>query len=323
MENTRRLNIIEQFLPNTRIEVIETTSVNFSDTRFVIPNYEKLDNLISSIRTVGIINDPFVLEDTGSGYVSVLGYRRLLAAGELEMEKITVRIVDQSASEQDCYEASFWDNIGHRLLDPSSKAQTLARLMELFPRMDVIQRFLPFLGVPAQGPKIERALRIGALCGEALSNLALGRIHERTAFTMSFRSKHEQQTLMKLINKFGLNLNNASQVIEDIIDIATVKGVEIDKVIGELNINELETTQAGQVYDGKKLKNAVKRLKDPGFELTREENEAWVKTLNVPKFVRITPANSFEDKSFQIAVSLESMEDLELCLKAIKEIIPT
>ncbi len=232
-------------------------------------------------------------------------------------------VVDQSASEQDCYEACFWDNIGHRKLDASSRAQCLRRLMELFPRLDVIQRFLPFLGVPSQGPKIERLLRIGALCEEALSNLALGRIHERTAFAMSFRPKHEQQFLMRLINESGLNLNNASQVIEDLIDIATAREMEIENIIAEFDTKDISNPEVGRVYDGKELKKAVKRIKDPEFETTREGHEAWVKSLNLPRLVKITPANSFEDKSINMMVTFKSRDELELGLKEIKEIIPT
>ena len=72
------------------------------------------------------------------------------------------------------------------------------RLLDLIPREVVADDFLPLLGVPARGPRLERLRAVGGLVHPVLQALSLGRIQEKTAFALSALSSEDQVTLLTI-----------------------------------------------------------------------------------------------------------------------------
>ena len=68
---------------------------------------------------------------------------------------------------------AFWDNV-HRLSDPACVAVVVKRLLELFSREFIAKEFLPVLGVPPRGPRLEQLKALGGLEETILQAVVFG-----------------------------------------------------------------------------------------------------------------------------------------------------
>jgi hypothetical protein len=288
--------------------------IDLEDHTYVIPDYRPIDGLKLSVSRIGIIDRPHLKLSGYPRLVPVIGFRRLLVARELGFKVLQVEIIDESAAEADCYEFSFWESVGKRRLDTASKAETIKRLMELFPRSEVVERFLPPLEIPPRGPRIERMLRIASLTEQTLAALASGRILERTADAISFRTQQEQKLLTGLALRAGLNCNKASDTIEKIIDIAISQGKEVGEILERAYEHGLDLTNSREKIDGEHLRNIVNGILDPDYESARADYQRWLSELDTPHWIKVSPATSLEDPSINISIRAENRESAEALL---------
>ena len=92
-------------------------------------NKEKLDELISSVKTKGVVQ-PILVRKTADGYELIAGERRLRAAKSAGLEKIPVILRD--ADDLSSLELSLIENIQREDLNPIEEANAYQRLMADF-----------------------------------------------------------------------------------------------------------------------------------------------------------------------------------------------
>jgi ParB-like chromosome segregation protein Spo0J len=198
-----------KWLANTRTAVLDPHEIDLRDRSYFIPCFADPAPLVKSIDRVGILNPPLLQELPGGTIIPVLGRRRLQAAVHLGISRTEVKIVSDRIPEAEGFAVALWDNLGHRSFDIASTAIVVRRLLDLFPREVVADGFLPFLGVPARGPRLERLRAIGGLEEPVLQSLALGRIQEKSAFILTALSQEEQLSLLELTD--GLRFSTESR----------------------------------------------------------------------------------------------------------------
>ena len=173
-----------KWLANTRTTLFDPQEIDLRDRTYYIPCFADPAPLVKSLDSVGILNPPLLQELPGGRMIPVLGRRRLQAAVQLGISQTEVKIVSDRIPEAEGFAVALWDNFGHRTFDIASTAVVVRRLLDLLPRDVVADGFLPLLGVPARGPRLERLRAIGGLEEPVLQSLALGRIQEKTAFIL-------------------------------------------------------------------------------------------------------------------------------------------
>jgi ParB-like chromosome segregation protein Spo0J len=208
------------WLEHTRNCSLNPQEIDLQDSTYCIPCFSSVEPLVRSVEKLGIVNAPVVQERSGAILTPVLGRRRLLAAVQLGMPQVEVRKISADMPEQDGFALAFWDNLGHRILDAAATALVVKRLLTLFPRQQVASRFLPALGVPAHGPRIERLTAVGGLEMRVLEALASGGLQEKTAWVLSRIQATERLDLLKLTESLGLNANKKHEVIAGLFDIS-------------------------------------------------------------------------------------------------------
>ncbi|MDR1110849.1 MAG: ParB/RepB/Spo0J family partition protein [Deltaproteobacteria bacterium] len=98
-------------------------------------NNEELIHLADSIREKGIL-EPLVVAKTEKGYQLIAGYRRLLAADILKLEKVPVYVMDIKGGPAENLELALIENIIRQDLNPMEEAEAFERLEKEF-RKDV------------------------------------------------------------------------------------------------------------------------------------------------------------------------------------------
>jgi ParB-like chromosome segregation protein Spo0J len=207
------------WLENTTPRTLDPQKIDLADKAYYVPCFSGSESLVNSIERVGIINKPVVQEKSTGALIPILGRRRLKAASELGMTSVESRIVTASMPEQDGFLMAFWDNI-HRLSEPACVAVIVKRLLELFSREFVAREFLPVLGVPPRGPRLEHLKALGSLEEIILQAVSLGHILEKTALLLSELLPQERMALFAFSEELGLNANKKAEIIERVIDLS-------------------------------------------------------------------------------------------------------
>jgi hypothetical protein len=309
-----------KWLANTRTAVLDPLEIDLLDRAYCIPCFADLAPLVKSIDSVGILNPPLLQELPGGKMIPVLGRRRLQAAVQLGKSRTEVKIVPDRISEAEGFAVALWDNFGHRTFDTASTAVVVRRLLDLFPRDLVAQHFLPLLGLPARGPRLERLRAIGGLEEPVLQSLALGRIQEKTAFILSALSSDEQGALMEMTDALGMNANKRAEVISHLVDLSIFHGKPILEFLrveeARLIVHDEDVPRPERAASFRRL---IRSWKFPELVNSEQEFQEWLRGLPESEGIVVRPAPGFESRECTVEIRTESREEAERILNRLKE----
>lgn len=297
------------WLEHTRIAHLNPREVDLQDSTYCVPCFASLEPLIRSIEQLGIVNAPVVQERSEALPVPVLGRRRLAAAVELGMSRVEVNIIPADMSAAEGFALAFWDNLGHRNLDTAAAAIVVRRLLKLFPRESVASRFLPALGIPAHGPRIERLNSVGGLETPILQALASGRIQEKTAWILSKVEPVERLELVRLTGGLGLNGNKTHEVIAALFDLSVYRKEPIRKLLDQDSARSILSDHELPIAErATRFRELVRSWKYPDLVIREKEFRNQLENLWVSSRVSVHPAPNFESPQCTIEIRCESPE---------------
>jgi len=247
--------------------------------------------------------------------VPVLGRRRLEAAVNLGLNAVKARLAPESMPEPDGFLLAFWDNLGHRRFDPATTAVVVARLMELFPRGVVARDFLPLLGVPPKGPKLEALRMVASLEDRALALIAAGRLHEKTAVLLSRMSQEDRTRVIDLLEDLGVNVNKASEIVGNLYDLSVLRGKSICDILAEEQALRILADDKLPVAErAERLRALLRAWKVPELVRNEEEFHSWVQALELPPNVSVQHSQAFESPKCTVEIRVKSREDAQRVL---------
>jgi ParB-like chromosome segregation protein Spo0J len=302
-----------------RIKKSETAidQIDLGDERFLIPCYLPSESLVKSIESADVINPPLLLDAGGSRLIPVLGRRRIEALKLLRVDSVKAYLVEE-LSEVEAFRIAFWDNVAHRPPNPAYVGYVVKRLLDLFPMDTVSRDFLPALGVPASGPRIERFRKIGCLDRSILDALGAGRILEKTAALLAELESEDRRALMDLVSALRLNANKATEVIGAVFDLSVYNSAPVRDYLDSPEAQSILTKDSLSAQDkATQLRSLLAGLKHPVTKAKQDEFELWRKSIPTSKRVTIRPHQAFETPGCVMELRAESLEFAEKALDAI------
>lgn len=305
---------------DTRTTLFDPARADLRDRTYYIPCFADLVPLVKSIENVGILNPPLLQERADGKMIPLLGRRRLQVAQHLNLPKIEVRIVMGRMPESEGFALALWDNLGHRKFDAATTAVVVRRLLGLFSREVIANDFLPLLGIPAHGPRLERLSAIGGLDDASLQALAMGRIQEKTAFTLSSLSPEEQGALLELTEVLGMNANKSAEVISHLFDLSVFQNRPILEFLKEDEVQSMVRDQDIPVPErATRFRRLIRSWKFPELAKSEEEFREWHRTLTQSDRIVVRPSPGFESRNCTVEIRTKSREEAERILNALRE----
>jgi ParB-like chromosome segregation protein Spo0J len=301
---------------------IDPSQANLQDRTYYFPCYERGELLLRSVKEVGILNPPCLQERPGARPIPVLGRRRLRAAVEAGMSEIEARVIPETVPAQEAFIPAFWDNFGHRTFDSALTAVVVRRLMELYTVDTVAKDFLPALGIPPRGPRLERFRAVGGLEEQILEALALGKITMRTAVVLTRVTPAERLALFGLTQKLRLNANKAGEVIGHLFDLSVLHGRSLLELVRS---EEVETIVEDDLLDlpsrASALRELVRRWKFPELSEQMSAFRSWHRGLDTGERIFVRPSPDFEDERVSVEIDVNSWKETERVVETIRKLI--
>ncbi len=309
------------WLDHTKLCVLNPSEVNLEDNTFYIPNFSESTPLRTSIERVGILNPPVVQERQSGSIVPVLGRRRLQAAAEARFSEVQVLVLSADMPVSDGFLLAFMDNAAHRIFDTATVAVVVGRLLDLFPSEMVAREFLPIIGVPPRGRRLERLRLLGDLEYRTLKWLAHGRILEKTAVVMARLDPQNRMLLLDVLEKLGMNANKNAEVVENLFDLSVYHARPLSDLLLDNTVQEMLNDKDVPIPEkAGRFRELVRSWKCPWqVEKEREFREWYAKLPHAPN-TKIRPAQSFENEECTIEIRVSDRGEVQRVLEVLRDI---
>jgi ParB-like chromosome segregation protein Spo0J len=281
-----------------------------------------LDPLILSIRSIGLVNSPLLIENGRGGMTVIAGYRRIQALRCLKYDEIPCRIFSESQlSPLACILINLHDNLATRALNVVEKGMILTRLASLLPRTEILDHYMALLGLPSHEPtfiffeKLERELD-----EEIKEYLAKGLLSLPVVKVFLDMDPNSRRHVFDIISKLKLNINQQRQLVEYIVDISNMNGSSSLGLFKETQF--MRICSDNRLNNPQKAKAVLESLRAKRFPfLTRAEKAFKNKVygLNLPDGVRIKAPPYFEAPDYRLEVFFKEGKELVEKIRALSQ----
>jgi hypothetical protein len=276
-----------------------------------------------SIREVGLLNPPLVY-DNGNGRLEVVaGFRRLSALRALGRARVDCRVMgDRGPDRLGRLLLNLHDNLATRPLNDVEKAMALTRLSKHMSGKDVMEGYMPLLGLAPRPETLEFYLALEERLDDPIKTaLVRGRVSRDSVASLLELGDPDGKALFSVLEELNLNINEQKKFIEYIIELSHIKKSDISSL---LSMPDLDRILSDTGLNGPQRKKALlKQLREMRYpKLTDAETRfhRMVSRLNLPKAARIVAPPFFESPDFRLEVRFRDGRDLRAVLDDLSRI---
>jgi len=275
-----------------------------------------------SIEAVGLINAPLVERDSRGRVEIVSGYRRIMALKRLGWKKVPCKDISGAAASQlDLFLVGLHENLSTRPFNTVEKAMVLSRLSTWMPEDEIIELYMPLLGLPRHRPtfQIYTALERG-LDTRAKLSLAGGRLSLKAAGMLLDTDEKSRKALIEWIINLNLNFNQQLQFIDMILDLSYNNKCPIPAVLEDDPFKSFISDRPLNLPQrAKALMREIRKLCFPRLAAAERSFKATLSRLNLPDGVALQAPAYFEAPDYLLQVRFKKGRELREKLRALSE----
>lgn len=270
--------------------------------------------LIQSIKTVGLVNPPVVIEGRHGRRIVINGYRRIQTMKSLNQDIIPCRVFSGSElSPIQCLLLSLYDNLATRKLNEVEKGMVLSRLASYLPRIEILTHYMPLLDLPSHESTFLLFRDIEEVLDKEIKEYIVQGLLSLQAIKMLLDLDHDARScLSQLVVKLKFNINQQIQLIDYILDLSHIS----DKSISEfLENHPLQSICADtSMNNPQKARAVLHLLRSERFPTLVEAEKAFnknVSSLNLPKGAKISHSRFFEAPDYRLEILFREGRELK------------
>jgi hypothetical protein len=284
--------------------------------------------MIESIRKVGVLNPPLVDRDEEGRVRIVAGYRRIVALKALgQGESACIDLSVSGMSLPFKLLLNLHDNLATRVFNGVEKGMALERLLAHFPEQEVIERYMPLLGLPAHGPLLWTYVGIGRLEEDVRLAFVEGRLSFQSVRAMLDMEIESRNAFCEWLLALSFNFNQQAQLIDLAMDLSSITGVTAAQVLSEGELRRiLENSSLNGPQKVKSIIDTLRSRRLPKLVTAEKAFQRRIRDLRLPEGVRVQHSPSFEAPDFRLEISFrdgkilrQKIEDLT-SVKGLEEI---
>jgi ParB family transcriptional regulator, chromosome partitioning protein len=295
------------------LRLIDTDRINDSPGPYGMSFGFELTPLVRSIKRVGLVNVPVLIED-GKGTKTVIsGYRRIQAIKSLKWDHVPCRVLQESEfSPLECLLLNLHENLATRSLNNVEKGMVLSHLNSYLPLTEIMKDYMSLLDLPSHEETFDLFLKIEKELDENIKiYLAQGHISLQVVRMLLDMDPVSRLPVFGLISQLKLNINQQIQIINYIIDISHITKTT---VIEFLKDHPLENIYLNDNLNTPQKAKAVLRLlrtrRFPSLTEAEKTFNKMVSKLDLPKRVRIDPPLFFESPDYRLEILFREGKEL-------------
>jgi len=305
---------------------IAFTDIDFTDNFFCLLPFTDTkqaiqEDLARSIKAVGILHPPILLQRDSTVYSIVSGFKRLTIARKTQ-KKIHCLILAPSTHPQHCLEIALEDSLTSHPLSPIERAVFLKKMRSYYSDKELAENFLPRLNMTGSTILVEKSCSLLQLEFPLQTAVHSGVIDEKAAHQLLQLDMRDRLALYDIITALHLSVGNQKKVISSLHDLAKRRKTSIHTLLCSKDIkNILNHSTANTPQKTTLLANWLNRERFPRLLAAEKEFKIFRDNLNLPNNVSLTPSRSFERDNIGMTIDWKNKENLAITWPEIKKII--
>jgi hypothetical protein len=311
--NTKKISAVPLLVDLREIE--QTPGPNCMSFGFDI------NPLINSIKTIGLINSPFVARNREGHFDIVAGYRRIRALKILNYKDVPcMDLSDSGLSGLERLVFNILDNIPSRDFNDVEKGMVLRGLIQYMSKKDIERHYMKLLGI--KNPKyLDILIRIEELDQDTKRSVANGALSINALALIMDLDNPSRLAVLKWIMDLRLNFNQQLKYIDYLTDISIKEGKSIAEImkdgrfLGLLNENKLNSPQKA-----KKMFELLRSWLFPFLCSCEKRFAKQIRQLGLPDGVNISHSPFFEDNNYRLEVIFDNGAELKRKIDTLAQI---
>ena len=285
--------------------------INSEDQTFRITTEAGIDDILHSIKNIGLINPPILIKNKIK-YTIICGFRRIAACRMLGLLNIEAKILGSITNEIDCVKCAITDNSFQRPLNLIEQSRSLFMLSGFFKDITNLADAASSLGLPHNPSLIKKIINIYHLPLFIQNCILSNSIPFPMALELGTFEKDVGITFAKIFNDLKLGLNKQRELITLINEISLRENIPVIKVIQESGFQEiLQNDELDRTKKTEKLRFYLKKRRYPSITRAEQKFEELVKELKLGNSVELLPPKNFEGNTFIIKLHFNNLKDLQ------------
>ena len=195
-----------------KLKTLPLTDIDYSNDIYRITTQTCIDDLVDSIKNVGLMNSPMLRKDK-AGYIIVSGFRRLAACRCLGWSTIEARIIAPEKTELDYVKYAITDNALQRPLNLIEKSRSLKMLSRFFTYHKGLAEVSKTLALPNNPTLLKKTESICQLPWPIQHGVLSNMISFSMALELGKLAKETGVSLANLFCDLKLSLNKQMEII--------------------------------------------------------------------------------------------------------------
>ena len=278
------------------IHTVPLNRIDAADHTFKITTTSDKTDLIPSIRSVGVLQPPVLIEKAEQWRI-VCGFRRISASKALNAKDISAFVVNGRSLKQ-CVRISIADNAGQRSLNVVEQARAYALIRRVETRPEARVEMASTSGLAASPSAMERIAPVAAMNASLQTGVLAGSIALPVALQIDRLGEPDATALGSLFAKISTGLNVQRELLDTILDIGKRDGVAAADLIARDPIDSIFNNEEIPVPQRvQKLRQLLKKMRYPSLSQAEASFDDMLKTLKLSSRLQIQPPRFFEGKN--------------------------
>ncbi|NQT68731.1 MAG: ParB/RepB/Spo0J family partition protein, partial [Desulfobacteraceae bacterium] len=215
-----------------KIETVKLTNIDCTDNTYRITTETNIDDLTASIKKIGLLNPPLLLENN-SEYMIVCGFRRIEACRGLGWSQVEARILDPGTQKADCAGIAVTDNALQRPLNLIEQSRSLALISGFIKDDIMLAQELSILRLPENQSVINKIEKICHLSRPIQRAILSDIISLAMALELGKLAPDVGAGFVELFENLKLSLNKQREIVTFVQEIALREDIAILEVIND------------------------------------------------------------------------------------------
>ena len=269
------------------------------------------DSLIESIRELGLINPPLLLEQHPQKYIIILGFRRIEAMIKLNFREIDAFILKVPFDHKDLFRFVMRSHMSERPFSPVELSNILVKLRTCIhiPDDEIVDEFFPILGLGKNPKLLELYGSLHLLEPELKFALDEGQLNLEVVSEMILIDNADRKGVFELFQILRLGKNKQRDFWRLVSDLAKIRNQSISDILQENLIQNILAQELTQAQKYEQIKEALWRQRYPQYSSVANAFKSLIKDMRLPPRIVIHPPAFFEGEDFQLYLKFKDSHE--------------
>jgi ParB family chromosome partitioning protein len=290
-----------------KIKRVCIDDIDFSDQRYRISYFFSADRLVQSIKEVGLIYPPVVV-DGGKSLIPVTGWKRLMVCRKLALAPLSVFVCNQK-NDLINFRLALFENWAARDFDLVEKSEILSKLKKFMVKdEEVIRDYLPLLKVPPTFDYFVLFRKISKLSRKEKKNIFDGNMALPVVEQLVRFSPEERRLLFPFL--LCLSQNKGKELLGNAKEVSLKKKIPVKVILASNRYKAvLDSTKLSLFQKAEKIRQLLKEDRFPQLSARQKAFESAKKNLSWPRDMDISATPYFEDDEIHVQFSFKNEEN--------------